>query len=660
MELTVARHCVSIGEDGLSPLQRALIEHPCKVRIAEAPTGAGKSYAFQRALRDHDQRILFIVPTRRLAQNLASGLIQDLIRQDGWSERRAEGSVALWSADQTAALKEQGVVNINGVRLRQMQALRLGNSGGEMIVAVPEVVSALLVRRRVEQGQAGKGVFDLLDDFDHIVFDEFHTIEARGFGLAALFARLATVELDHRTGYGRARISFLSATPLDLRPTLARVGVSEKQTVLLREKIVPDGRPLHGDVRLCLIDTPSLYDLILQYLGEIVAELAEGRQVVVIYNSLANLEKDLLALTRALPDGGIDPARVLVVNSVRDSITESLHKGGFAIGRRRDPLAYDLILATASVEIGVTFRNADFMLMEPGFEAVNFLQRYGRAARRGADGCVIVRLDEGQKRRKQWLRTLASWVEEHANARVSIEELTDVLSQSVQTGVAGAMADGAFGRLSARAVWCTGLYWSVLLDHPSNRGHRRQHLFDHRPPGVSALHRMEQDVNQLADEPGLAEQVGNWLRLFHSQVFDLRTIEPKIRVVIADTGEAFNYPRIWLERETLVFERGTLIDEEIHIQGSVDDYWREDDERDQNASRTWTCHFPHTERVQTLPLDERLIERWCRALEDIDPYGVDWDDYPEALEATRKLIRLTGLVPGHDPDIPVEAVQGVL
>ncbi|MEA3278396.1 MAG: DEAD/DEAH box helicase, partial [Pseudomonadota bacterium] len=404
MELIVQRHCVAVGEDGLSPLQRALIGHPARVRVAEAPTGAGKSYAFQRALRDQGARILFIVPTRRLAQNLAGGLVQDLIRQDGWSEQRAADSVALWSADQTTVLKEQGVVSISGVRLRQMRALNLANRGGEMIVAVPEVVSALLVKRWLEQGQAGEGVFDLLTDFDHIVFDEFHSIEARGFGLAALFARLVTVELDNRVGYGRAKISFLSATPLDLLPTLVQVGVPESRAVVLHEELVADGRPLHGDVRLKLADAPRLYDLILRHLPDIATELGAGNQAVVIYNALADLERDLPGLARELIDGGIDPSRVLVVDSVRDSIEYSLHQAGFAIGRRRDPLAYDLILATASVELGVTFRNANLMLMEPGFEAMSFLQRYGRAARRGADGRVIVRLDRAQIRSVAVLR----------------------------------------------------------------------------------------------------------------------------------------------------------------------------------------------------------------------------------------------------------------
>ncbi|MBK1649036.1 DEAD/DEAH box helicase [Rhabdochromatium marinum] len=656
MELTITRHCVAQGTDRLSPLQRALLEDEHRVRIAEAPTGAGKSYAFQRALRDRGERVLFIVPTRRLAQNLASGLVQDLMNS-GWEQTRACGVVALWSSDQTADWKAQGIVHINGLRLRQMQALQLGGSDGEMIVAVPEVVSALLVRRRVETGQAGEGVFDLLADFDHIVFDEFHTIEARGFGLAALFARLITAERDGSTGYGRAKLSFLSATPLDLLPTLKQVGVDQEQVAVLRETLVDDGRPLHGDVVLAVRDTPSLRELIHAEIDHIRDEIAAEQQVVVIYDALAALEKDLPVLARWLPDGGIEPSRVLVVNSVRDSIAQSLHEAGFAIGRKCDPLRYDLILATASVEMGVTFRNANLMLMEPGFEPMNFLQRYGRAARRGADGRVIVRLDDARTRRDPWVRGLREWVASHDGQRLGIEDLTTVLSQAAVSSSNRAMAAGSFGRLSGRAAWCAGLYWMLLMDHPSNRRHRRSHLFEHRPDTAKGLYRLEQTVKTLAKEPRLAPYVEPWLKLFRAQALDLRTIEGKIRVV-NDRGEAFDYPGVWLKRETCVLDRFPLIDDEIRITGSVDDYWR--DEPDRNAKRRWICHFPHTSETRSLPFDDRLVEAWCREIENVDHYAVDWDDYPEALEAAKKLVRLTGLVPGHDPDISLDAVSSVL
>lgn len=161
----------------------------------------------------------------------------------------------------------------------------------------------------------------------------------------------------------------------------------------------------------------------------------------------------------------------------------------------------------------------------------------------------------------------------------------------------------------------------------------------------------------MTADPRLAPHVEPWLRLFRAQAFDLRTIERKVRVV-NERGEAFDYPEVWLKRETTLLDRFPLIDDAFHIQGSVDDYWRDAPDRD--AQRRWMCHFPHTSEIVSLPLDGRLVDAWCREIVNVDHYAIDWDEHPEALEAARKLVRLTGLVPGHDPDIPVESVSGVL
>lgn len=657
MELTIKRHCVAQEPNGLSPLQRALLDDPSRIRVAEAPTGAGKSYAFQRALLDRAERILFIVPTRRLAQNLASGLVQELVAAD-WSESRATGAVALWSSDQTAALKEDGVVEISGYRLHQMQQLTPGGRDGEMIVAVPEVVSGLLIRRKLQAGPSGKGVFDVLTYFDHIVFDEFHTIEGRGFGLAGLFAQLVTVERDDGVqGYGRAKLSFLSATPLDLLPTLKQVGVPAERIAVLREELVADGRPLHGDVVLKLEEAPSLSDLLLAHLAEIKTELEQGRQVVAIFDSVADLERDLTALARKLREGGVALSDVLVINSIRDSVPRMMSDAGLAFGRKQDPLKFGLILATASVEMGVTFREANMMFMEPGMEPMNFLQRYGRAARRGADGQVILRLDPAKHMSKGWLRTLKTFIEDNDGEWVGIDALTDVLSRASQVSSASQLTPGTFGQLSTRAVYCAGLYWTVLMEHPSNSKHRRRHLFEHRPVAVTTLYRLEQDLRRLMEYPKIRDHVERWLRLFRAQAFDLRTIEPRVRV-INEHGDVREYGRIWLQRETTVFQRGVETDNGIQIQGSHDDYWRE--EKDHEAKRTWICHFPHTTEFCVLPMEGDLVTKWCAKLEDIDPYSLDWDDEPEALASAKKLVQLTGLVPGHDPDISVDAVSSVL
>ena len=143
-------------------------------------------------------------------------------------------------------------------------------------MCIRDRVSSLLLQRQMETGQAGLGIFDLLNAFDHLVFDEFHTIEARGFGLAALCARLASAP------FGRVRVSFLSATPLSIRPTLERLGVTATDIAELEEVVSDTGRSLHGDVVLSLSEAPSLAALVAEQQAAVAAEVAAGRQVVLI------------------------------------------------------------------------------------------------------------------------------------------------------------------------------------------------------------------------------------------------------------------------------------------------------------------------------------------------------------------------------------------
>lgn len=651
MEITIGKHCVAQLANGLSPLQTALVADPRRVRIATAPTGAGKSYAFQCAMLQQKQRILFVVPTRRLAQNIAAGLVRDLIQCHGMGQKEAENRVAIWSSDQTLDLKEQGVVSVSGFRLRQMAALQTGRTEeGEMIVAIPEVVSHLLVGRILEPGQAALGVFDLLNDFDHIVFDEFHSIEARGFGLAGLLARLASVPLDNRVGFGEARISFLSATPLNIKPILEQLGVPVNAIAVFEEVLTDSGRPLHGDVTLQWVEEKTLPALIEKQGERFTAEIAAGHQVVVIYDALANLQRDLAQVGKLLDTMGIAPNRVLVINSIDVSGPDGRHPCGFFSGRRQNPDHFDCILATSSVELGLTFRDCRFMVMEPGFLPINFLQRFGRAARRGEDGAVLVRVDDDILRRSPWLRDLSGWMEQHQGKRMVINDLTSILA-----------ADGRkfFGDLSKRAIYCAGLYWQLLLDHPSNkRKQLRKHLLDWQPESSCKIFSLLKTVETMGETKAYQRTVHRWITLFKEQARTMRDIGPKIHV-LQEGGRSNAVDELWLRKETTILERFPPNgNNEVHITGHLDDYFRE--EKPFGVKRPWQACFPHTQKTKELTKDASLVESWCRQLKDIDPYSFAQEDHPKAFDAAKQLVQLTGLVPGCDPDISMESINAVL
>lgn len=675
MELSVARHCVAQLENGLSPLQQALLDEPRRVRIVDAPTGAGKTYAFQQALL-RDQRILFIVPTRRLAQNIAAGLIDELVKS-GWQAANAERKVQIWSSDQTAVLREQGVENIRGYRVRQVQALDGTRSGGEMIIAVPEVVSQLLHRAYLDKGQSGFSVFDVLDDFDHIVFDEFHTIEARGFGLAALFAKLVSVDLPHPglppqggkeagtvpAGYGVAKVSLLSATPLDIKPVLIKLGVPEDRMMELHESITAEGRPLHGDVTLRLETLPDMPTVLAQHLEQVRAEVGQNRQVVIIYNALADLKRQLPDLLRLLQSVGIPAAQVLVVNSIDDSGGNNQSGYGYHAGRQQDPDDFSVLVATASVEVGVTFRAANLMLMEPGFAPMNFLQRYGRAARRGEDGAVVVRTDSRLQERHPWLRELCNWMDAHNGKAVSIQELSRVLSRSVQACFREDSDTLYFGSLPQQAVYASGLYWQVLLRHKSSKAHRREHLLQHQPASSKHLYVLLQQFAALEADAYYQQAATAWRERLFAQALNLRDIGQRVGVLEGD-GRRLQVDRVWLERETAVMQRyPAQLDaqerEYFQLPGELDDELLEQKNR---ASRKLTVYFPHTSRTLDLEAGNSLLREWLQRLKDRRDMDAEaaWEDHPEAMQAAEKLVSLTGLVPGGDMDLAASAASLVL
>ena len=662
MPLTITRHCVppSSHDPHLSPLQYDLLHEPCRVRIADAPTGAGKSYVFQYAMAKHSQRVLFIVPTRRLAQNLAVSLMGDLVEGEGWTEQAARDKVAVWSSDATARLKEQGIANIGGYRIRQIQELNNTREGGEMVIAIPEVVSHLLLQRRMQAGHSAVTALDLMVNFEHIVFDEFHSIDPRGFGLAAVCAKLAA-----SCEWGRAKVSFLSATPLDIRPVLEKLGVPAGQIAELHETVGEEGRPLHGDVILSFSDKPTLAALIEEHKNRVAEEVQAGRQVVVIYDKLGDLRRELPDLRETLSAVDIAPTQVLVVNSIDDSGGNGITGAGFTAGRMQNPDQFAVLIATASVEMGMTFRAANLLFMEPGFEPLNFLQRYGRAARREADGAVFVRCAAGMAGNKPWLRELAGWAEAQEGRRLGIEALTALLSQAKQAEFKTPLGDSKthhFGSLPNRAVYTAGLYWNALLKHPSVSGPRWAQLFALRPDSAKAIYARLKTVREMEADRLFGKAAKSWCDRFEALAYTLRDIGERIRLVEAG-GRVIDVDALWLRRETGILDRfpmrpGADGKDEIRLPGSLDDYLAEDRNRVQPMVQVY---FPHSQHSATLRKDKELVDAWCRNLNGRGgPEGMAWELYPEALQAAEKLVRTTGLVVSDDETVSMAAGNLVL
>lgn len=638
MEVTIAKHCV--GQDpptGLSPMQSGLMTHPAPVRIVSAPTGAGKSYAFKQAMLQ-DERVLFVVPTRRLAQNLVAGLLEDLVEQDGWSEAQAAAKVTMWSSDATRTLLAAGETHIGARRCREIYELDMTRKGGEMIVAIPEVVAGLLLRPRLDAGLSSTGILDVAECFDHVVFDEFHTISPRGFGLAAVCALLAA-----EWPGARMKVSFLSATPLEIAPVLEKLGVPPEKTVRITEPLFDFGRAVHGNVKLSISESPDMVQAVEDHIDEVVEQVDAGHTVVLIFDELRKLQDQLPQLSQLFAKVNVRAGEALAINSLDDSRQGVEPDGFFHWGRHRDPRRYKVLVATSSVEMGVTFRT-NLLFMEPGFLPMNFLQRYGRAARGNVNGHVVVRCDEFSRKRA-WFGKLQKFVAKHDGETISIEALTNNLTKRIRKQFRPQPEETCFGALSNRAAYAAGLFWHALIGHPSMKGYQAKHLRNLQPAPAKLIYALLAKVRKMAKDPVLGGNVEKWCARFEAEARRLRDIGPKIRIREPDGG-SFEILEDWLQKNTDILNMYPVCEgkdklPEIHIERMFDEYLLD---KKNFVKRQVATIFPHSPYAEWLETGPELVDNWCRSFKNPRTVSDAWEIWPESMEAALKLVRITGLV----------------
>ena len=462
--MVIRSHSVPTLPNGLSPMQERLLRSEKPVRLVSAPTGSGKSYAFMRAVLDEGANVLFIVPTKRLLQNLIEDARDQAREQleerglestqvDAWLEER----IIEWSGNQASS---------SDAKLSTTRARQLLDGGahpdGRVIFAIPEVVVGMISGIAVT-GASVVNPFLYVRNFDHVVFDEFHTIDDRSFGLACLLSLLAVTER-------RAKVSLLSATAIDVSKVLERIGVESAHIDQIAEELVdghPPGhhRPVHGNVAVS-VSKCSVPELVAQNIGAVRASIGNGRTVIVIYDSLKRLKQDQPAIQTSLAKAGISTERVLAINSIDDSERKP---GEPRRGRRYDdPRHYDVLLCTSSVEMGVTFRST-LMFMEPGHGLASFVQRVGRVSRGAEDGMVIVSLsDQERLNRNAWMRRVAQVVERHdeVGVRTFIDDvLRDVRRRLEPTPKEAATDSESYDEMIPtyrRASW-RGVFWAALF-----------------------------------------------------------------------------------------------------------------------------------------------------------------------------------------------------
>ena len=610
-------------------MQEHLLRSESYVRLVSAPTGAGKSYAFMRTVLDEDAHVLFIVPTRRLLQNLMEDAREQARQRllerglddfgiGAWIDER----ILEWSGNQAGDERER----LPATRARQL--LDGAHTGGRVIFAIPEVVVMMISGIGVA-GASAINPFLYVRRFDHVVFDEFHTIDDRSFGLACLFSLLAIAE---RQG----RVSLLSATPIDVTRVLEQTGVGADDVEVISEEIVdghpPRHRPIHGNVTVSLRERPLPESFALS-IEQVRASIAAGRTVIVIYDSLERLKRDEPAIRTILFKNGVPNARILPINSIDDS---ERRPGEPRRGRRyEDPRNYDLLLCTSSVEIGVTFRST-LVFMEPGHGLASFVQRVGRVSRGADDGQVIVSLLHQRRRRHAWIRRVASVLEGHdeMDVRAFIGEiLRDVkrrLEPTPKEAETDLLADSTAVPFYRRASW-RGAFWAALFVVAIRRKRMRvQKEASTRLRGISPgiVRFVEAKIGEILSVDVVNDNVRRqsqphtrWVDALLASALTYRDIGSTVVVVDPD-GKRHTVTESFLRRATdvpLVFaeEDGSRVhrlsrtlDEEIRVSSGKKEIQRLIlYVRSPIGAEDFSLSVPERERG-TEQIHQRLVEEW--------------------------------------------------
>ena len=432
-----------------------------------------------------DSGLCSAVPTRRLAQNLA-GTARALLDQPG-----QPGRVAVWTSDETAVLRQlDATVQVARLRARQVD----GYAGPiDFVIATPESVASMLLHAtRPGHGGTPFNIANLVLGFDHIVFDEFHSIEARGFGLYALIALACAATPD------AARTTFLSATPIDVLPVLTALGLDAARVAQGSETVVTttELRRSCGHCMAMFASASSNSQTWSRWSNKTPISCATvcraAGRLSSFSTAVMSCSLPRIVLPRCSIGWACRPTLRLAINSVDDNTWRPSPDGIFVSDRAAEPTDFHVLLATSSVEMGVTFK-AGLIIMDAGHDALSFVQRIGRVARGDERGRVLVRLDEAKLARRDWLRqTVRALQAEPATRHLTIDRFLDIVLVAirqrfaVREALAGDVVPATFRSMSLRAVWAASVFWRALERKQVGAG-QKEALWSIRPIRCGAL-----------------------------------------------------------------------------------------------------------------------------------------------------------------------------
>ncbi len=642
LETTIRRHGVDIVEDGLSTMQAEMMRTQSLINVVSAPTGSGKSYVFQKAV-ELGERVLFIVPTRILGKNQRQSMIDSLTdprRGDSaWPKNLAEKKVQNWNGEYSEFLREEkDIRKVMDYYASKIASLHPSDKG-EIIYCTPELLNTLFLNPGYNgiKGDIGPGF--IVNRFDRIVYDEFHTIQERGLGLITVMAAAAKQWALEDNSQRRARFFLLSATPFDLRKPLRTLGFDtddSNEVKFINEQISENpARILHGDVNVKFVERETIPSIS----GDIdKTKINKDSKLLIIYDSLRDLALEQEELEEIFRN------KRLFFESGLHSQIESVNSGR---GKNLDD--FEVIVGTSSLEMGITIANTRFLIMEPGHSPMSFIQRIGRIARGDISGQAIVAMKSATS--IKWMAEALTLLRPNLgnNSEIAVCEFNRIfqrVSFFERKLNEDDLSNKNFKGLSSRAACCAATYHYLIARRleEAKRYNYANRMKACQPKQARMIYALLDAIN--SSRINLRGNTGKlWTEKFLNEATKLRIFPETIRLVMGT--QKLIYSSKWVQRNTDIFEKHFVqFDEkgEPFIECSQHEILAVN-EKTKRIRDNQCVYLPDG---TNLTLESRnLVSQYIERLGgQHHPAALD------AFEASSKLVMMTGIVPlGESDDV---------
>lgn len=633
-------------------MQMEILKSKSLINIVYAPTGAGKSYAFRKAMMN-GERVLFVVPTKQLGKNQHASIISDLTSEElanregrkVWTSELAHRKVQNWNSESKEHIIAKGYKSVLTYYHQKLNSLDF-RDGGEIIFCTPETLSNIFMSCNPSGARADSGLISAVNWFDKIVYDEFHTIQERGFGIITTIASCAKAWAMEDGGERKSSIFLLSATPVDVSETLNDMGFDtsdESEVRRINEELTSNtGRVLHGDVELEIHDsvTPS------EYLSENkFSDISRQNKLVVIYDSVKRLKQEI---NEVLNVADVDEGDVGNINGL-DSQIESKSSGRDVNIDERS-----LIIGTSSIEMGVTIKDANYLITEPGFTPLSLMQRIGRVARGDVSGKVIIVCKDVTGR--PWIGELVKHLNELGSV-IHINDFAHVFSKVSRVNKKMKIkneAQESFGSLGKRASFCCVLYHYILAKKLYQSGSVK---YAKRVTGAYEGNKCYSLIIGLMNSFNRSINDKEWLSYFLSSAEALRDFSPTIKIVCG--GKSWSYSEFWIRKNTDIMAKNPIqIDDNgnPYIEVLEAEFSPEVLNKSNRVKDVRTLIMPDCSRRKFL--SKSAMTDYVNACKSTQANRIEEEKY----KASVKLVELTGILPfGEDEnEAPAQAMLTVI